>query len=398
LKHLILAIILSVCANLSAQVCNNSYYEFIPSTVEVELPENVLIELSSGSTVIDQITIPPGIYSDANYPVLFSNSPLSNGEPFTMTVIDGDLMVEWKVSIFQADIIGGANNTTVDWEGTIFNPGAFEISYTADFDFNGNSIGGCVDYMPNYVPATGCHFAIDFDLVDNLQSIEFWKDELNLMYNWGASVNDTVAIDFNTIDQYIRYVDYSGLNRPVIVTTKFNGVVTTTTLFSGDQIDVDATGAACNAALPVELISFTGKAQNARTVKLEWATASEVNNKGFEVLHSTTGNNFKVVFFADGKGTTDIISRYSFEHTTDGTNYYQLRQVDYDGESEMSDILVVELPTNVPQVYPNPAKDIINYRIGNELFTMPVTDLPTGRNDVYLVYKDKPYLITFIKI
>ncbi|MFD1630797.1 hypothetical protein [Pseudopedobacter beijingensis] len=95
--------------------------------------------------------------------------------------------------------------------------------------------------------------------------------------------------------------------------------------------------------LPVKLTSFTGQNQN-NHIQLNWATASEQGNSHFEVLRSGDGKNFNVLTTVSGKGTTTQISNYSYidANPLPGTNYYQLRQVDYDGKSENSGIIAIK--------------------------------------------------------
>ena len=96
--------------------------------------------------------------------------------------------------------------------------------------------------------------------------------------------------------------------------------------------------------LPVELTSFTAT-NNQKEVTLDWTTASELNNSHFDIEHSIDGANFRAIDEVIGNGTTQEKQAYSYTHTTpaNGTNYYRLKQVDYDGAFEYSDIRVVEI-------------------------------------------------------
>ena len=93
---------------------------------------------------------------------------------------------------------------------------------------------------------------------------------------------------------------------------------------------------------------------------LEWATASELNNAGFEVQHAFEDGFFELVAFVEGRGTTVLLSEYAFEvaDLEPGRHAFRLRQVDFDGTATFSD--VVELEIDVPygywisEVYPNP--------------------------------------------
>ena len=119
-------------------------------------------------------------------------------------------------------------------------------------------------------------------------------------------------------------------------------------------------------ALPVELIDFRARAMEEKVV-LEWETASEENNDFFEIEHSRDGLNFEIIGSVVGAGTTRRIQTYEFWHDQPQleSNYYRLKQVDFDGAFEYSEIRVVAFePEGVKViVYPNPAMDYINIRM-----------------------------------
>lgn len=115
--------------------------------------------------------------------------------------------------------------------------------------------------------------------------------------------------------------------------------------------------------LPVELLSFDAKAQSA-VVKLDWITASEINNDYFTVERSRNGYDFNDLLTVDGNGTTTSVSNYTAydEQPYSGVNYYRLRQTDFDGRSSHSEIKVVSfIKAGVVSLFPNPFRgDIIN--------------------------------------
>lgn len=113
--------------------------------------------------------------------------------------------------------------------------------------------------------------------------------------------------------------------------------------------------------VPVELTSFTvNTAKNG--IVLNWSTASEINNLGFEVERSNNGQNFYRIGFVEGMGTSTETHNYSFvneiEYSGQKTLYYRLKQVDFNGRSEYTEIISVEfdIPTvfALSQNYPNP--------------------------------------------
>ena len=116
--------------------------------------------------------------------------------------------------------------------------------------------------------------------------------------------------------------------------------------------------------IPVELTSFTANAQTGY-VELNWSTATELNNLGFEVQRSFSKSDFVTVGFVEGKGTTTEEHHYSFkDKDVSGFLHYRLKQVDFDGSYEYSDIVEVEVlgavSYELAQNYPNPFNPITN--------------------------------------
>jgi len=111
--------------------------------------------------------------------------------------------------------------------------------------------------------------------------------------------------------------------------------------------------------LPVELLSFKGSAIG-NEVHLEWTTATETNNHGFEVQKRISYSNFTTIGFVKGAGTKNNLTNYSFTDKNDvpGEYFYRLKQIDYDGSYKYSNTIEVEI--NYPnkfdlvQNYPNP--------------------------------------------
>ena len=113
--------------------------------------------------------------------------------------------------------------------------------------------------------------------------------------------------------------------------------------------------------LPVELISFTGSRES-DGVKLSWETAMELNNDRFEVLRSLNGSEFIEIGKVTGVGNSSVKQTYSYDDynvTTDDYACYQLRQVDFDGTDDFSNVICFEpfeQSLNV-EIGPNPVRD-----------------------------------------
>lgn len=115
-----------------------------------------------------------------------------------------------------------------------------------------------------------------------------------------------------------------------------------------------------NYILPVELTSFTGTVDLNGNVELKWITETEINNQGFVVERKTNNTDFTSVGFIKGNGTTTEQKVYSFidRNLESGKYFYRLKQIDYNGQFEYSDIIEVDvlkvLEFSLEQNYPNP--------------------------------------------
>lgn len=110
--------------------------------------------------------------------------------------------------------------------------------------------------------------------------------------------------------------------------------------------------------VPVELESFSGKVSGGN-VTLEWTTATEINNQGFEIQRSFDSE-FQTIGFVDGHGTTTETQSYIFidKNLNAGSYNYRLKQVDFNGSYEYSHQVEVDVPApnefSLNQNYPNP--------------------------------------------
>ena len=135
--------------------------------------------------------------------------------------------------------------------------------------------------------------------------------------------------------------------------------------------------------LPVELISFSAGVDNNRQVTLHWSTASETNNSHFSVERSTDGRSFESIGLVAGNGDSDREISYSFSdiNPVAGRSFYRLRQVDFNGEFEYTEILTVWLDQVAPyfKVYPNPVEAgtplLVEWGAPGESIKVKLTDL-----------------------
>ena len=131
-------------------------------------------------------------------------------------------------------------------------------------------------------------------------------------------------------------------------------------------------GGASGNSLPVEFIQFDVNPSANHSANLNWATASEINNSHFEIERSYDGRAFETVGEVAGNGNSQhqITYRYLDEmiSPTENNVFYRLKQVDFDGAFEYSDIRVVRfdaLGNHLNLVaYPNPITDDLTLMVG----------------------------------
>lgn len=145
--------------------------------------------------------------------------------------------------------------------------------------------------------------------------------------------------------------------------TVSNGVVI-------DDFEIDGP---FNTPLPVDITEFSGDYKDGKVV-LDWHTNTETNCKGFEVQRSLDGQSFEIIGWRNGAGSTAIPQNYSFDDDDirGSTQYYRLKQIDFNGTFDYSDIIQVFIfPENEANmyVYPNPFVSNINIRLFEALTT-----------------------------
>lgn len=110
--------------------------------------------------------------------------------------------------------------------------------------------------------------------------------------------------------------------------------------------------------LPIELLDFRGRRTNG-LVRLDWVTATEKDNDHFIVQHSRDGVSFEDLVTMAGAGNSSTTRYYHAvdEHPWPGLNLYRLKQVDFDGQSTLSNVVTVNVERQDLTVFPNPTAD-----------------------------------------
>ena len=180
------------------------------------------------------------------------------------------------------------------------------------------------------------------------------------------------------------YLNTSATLTNVTLGTNFGqgGLVSNTTTIransGGGPANAGIFAAAFTSPLPVELMYFDAKVIEPTIITLDWETGSEKNNSSFEIYHSKNGLDWDLIGTKLGSGTSNILSKYNFNHTNpnNGLNYYKLKQIDFDGANKFSPIAYAEIKStelNI-KVYPNPSDGLLYIEsdddLTNEIFVL----------------------------
>ena len=196
---------------------------------------------------------------------------------------------------------------------------------------------------------------------NNLNAITF----TNSTSIWIAGANGTIL---NTTDLGTNWTSYDGVTENDLTSLYFiNEYTGWIGGMNGTMFKYQ------NDVVPVELISFTANVKN-KEVQLNWQTATEINNYGFEILRQAQDDRWDLLGFVEGRGNSSIPNSYSFtdKNPTVGSKFnYRLKQLDTDGNFKYSNEIEVEIVPNIfilYQNYPNPFNPTtkIRYQIQEE--------------------------------
>lgn len=199
--------------------------------------------------------------------------------------------------------------------------------------------------------------------------IEIYSNNSTLAATYTKNGNQTLAI--STWDLWVNGVlvgdDLSKGELPIdtnIDSFTFYGESSTSNVANIYLDDIYYSNENQTFTLPITLTSFTGKETN-NSILLNWITASEKNNKNFEILRSTDGKSFKNIGTVDGAGDSDTQKDYSFTDANPfgGTNYYQLKQIDFDGKNSNSAIIAVNTKIATAQLSVYAEASTVNIKI-----------------------------------
>jgi len=238
-----------------------------------------------------------------------------------------------------------------------------------DLNWNEDGSGDCTEtYL--VVAREGVAPAADLT-VNNLQGL---YDESNFTANsdWSArgESNEVFSQTFNTLGaDGVDYVVYKGSGTSATITglaenTNYNFLIMATgetcAWLVGDNINTTT-------LLPIELSSFTGRARE-RDILLEWTTQTELNNDYMVIERSRDGIDFREIGRIRGAGVSLRPRSYRFVDKAPGTgtNYYRLKQVDFNGMATYYQLIAVEFSGELRawRLSPNLVSDRLVVRSG----------------------------------
>jgi autotransporter-associated beta strand protein len=177
---------------------------------------------------------------------------------------------------------------------------------------------------------------------------------VDLTFNWNA--NEVVG---TLTTPTLNHHNGSGWEIPTMGTSSVSGNSLTYTGYKG-TFSPFAIGGSNTFALPVELKEFNTDCKD-DFVQIKWTTASEKDNDQFELYKSLDANTWTKIYTVKGQGTKATESNYLFDDFEKESSYYRLKDIDFNGVENWSQIIFADCKTNTSktEIYPNPVKDYI---------------------------------------
>ncbi|MCB0662280.1 MAG: T9SS type A sorting domain-containing protein [Saprospiraceae bacterium] len=305
-------------------------------------------------TGTSQITLPSGVNCNLNV-----NFTLSS----TLTLDAGA-----SLSLDETLTLNGTLNNngnlglvgTLKGNGTLVQSGAFSssgtiapglspgtLTITGDYDMNGTTYNCEIN---------GATAGSQYDVINVSGNASLTGGTLNI--TWGFT--PTNGQTFNIITAGSRSGIFSNTNLGTVpgFTFLINYVP------GGVQIQAQS-------ALPVELLDFSGKALSNGTMQLDWKTATELDNKGFNLQRLNASKSWEDLTFVEGAGTSLVAHAYRYIDPAPlkGYNYYRLQQIDFDGSDWTSDVIGIQslIDAKPLSIYPNPSAGTFTLSLEDEL-------------------------------
>ncbi|GAB3636286.1 hypothetical protein GCM10027422_18760 [Hymenobacter arcticus] len=189
--------------------------------------------------------------------------------------------------------------------------------------------------------------------------------ELAYATNYSIEYARTQAdVEANNWSPFATYTDNQAFYNEVAntATARFFRVLARRSVLGGGGFSIyEFTLFGSPTPLPVSLTSFTAVPQG-KAVAVDWTTATELNNAGFEVQRSANGLDFTTLTKVAGASNSQLATAYHYLDAAPLATlaYYRLQQTDFDGKTTYSPVVAVQGTSRAPvalSVYPNPTAE-----------------------------------------
>lgn len=399
------------CANQTTLVCGNDYNYSLPP--------------------IAGVWNPPGPWGTPGSEAVFSYTATETG-PYDLLVTNNNYYVDLFVQegacgqngwAYVNDIFANETNTLMLTAGTTY--------YFLIDDENTTTSSGIINISCPCIPPLG---GIDNSISITTNSTDFTSSTFSACNDCSFSASTDEVIEFEitcngdytftlcggaTWDTYLYLSDQPCGGNVIAFNDDDCGLQSTITSYlntglyylaiegwstsSQGDYNLNVSTTCAFSPLPVELVYFEGENID-RKNKLQWLTASELDNDYFAVERSVDGYNFEEIAIVPGNGTTTEAVQYSFIDETFSAqiNYYRLKQVDFNGAFEIYNVISIQSESKKGfSIFPNPSAGLVTLAtdinaknkvviIQNELGQIILEQEFSASNQIVLELKEDP--------
>lgn len=301
------------------------------------------ITIGGTVTVAGSLTLTSGVIDLNSRSLQLGNSATISGTPGTSNHIDatsGSFQKGYgSTGSFTFPVGDGTNYSpiTLNFTAATFATGLASVNLT-DAKHSNNS--STTDYITRYWTVSS-------------SGITDFSCDVTATY----IVGDVVGTEGNLYSGKYSGGDWTLLNQANAGTHAISGTVTGFSDFTAGE----------TSAFPVEWLSFEAKVEG-DIVRLDWATASELNSDYFAIERSGDQRMWSPLEQVGAAGNSTGIQHYRYDDTQplNGKAYYRLRQVDLDGAVDFSAVVEITLiGSEILAVYPNPVQEVLKIEVAD---------------------------------
>lgn len=324
--------------------------------------------------------------------ISFTTATLFLALPFVdsfETCIEPDLPAGWRTEVIGKPTTGGYIPWTSGNDSTIATSGGHFLYATADF-----SHADKWAFTPTLYLQAGTIYMLKFkygiigSIRESLQvkiGSKTGGDSMRTtpIFENADIQNDVSVSKSNWADTTISFTVpatgawYIGFNYNTTIEASYGGFLV-----------LEDVSVAASTTVPISLLSFSGY-PSGKNHLLTWKTATEQNNKGFEIQQSDDGINFeKIAFVSSRSETGNSTQKLSYNYLNDklfaGKNYYRLRQIDKDGKFIYSRVIVINNLKQNLTIYPNPVQCELTAQVQSDTYEQAFVQITDMQGKVLL--------------